>query len=322
MLKDLFEDKRCFKLVCGAGNEDAEEVEKLVTIYSLAGCNFFDVCAKSEIVDAAKKGLLNAGITKDRYLCVSVGIDGDPHITKAFINKEKCMTCGACKAVCNHDAVLFDNGFEVLKERCLGCGHCADICPQKAISMESKIIDYKEVLPQLIKKGIDCIEFHAISEDENDVDDKWAQINEMFEGMLCISLDRSELGDRRLKERVARMIANRKPYTTIIQADGIAMSGNDDELGTTLQAVATAQLFQNSKMPVYIMMSGGTNTKSTELAKACGVRPHCLAVGSYARKIVKKYLTMPNLLQNDEALKEAVSVAKNLIDNSLEHMHD
>ena len=53
MLKDLFEQKKCFKLVCGAGNEDADEVEKIVTIYSKAGCNFFDVCAKPEIVDAA-----------------------------------------------------------------------------------------------------------------------------------------------------------------------------------------------------------------------------------------------------------------------------
>jgi ferredoxin len=209
---------------------------------------------------------------------------------------------------------------EVLSERCLGCSVCAKNCPVKAISMEAKLIDYKEVLPQLIKKGIDCIEFHAISEDESDVDEKWAQINEMFDGMLCISLDRSELGDRKLKARVERMIENRAPYTTIIQADGIAMSGNDDEYGTTLQAVATAQLFQNSKMPIYIMMSGGTNTKSTELAKSCGVYPHCLAVGSYARKIVKKYLQMNDLLENAEALNEAVAIAKSLIDVSLESM--
>ncbi len=322
MLKDLFEEKRCFKLVCGAGNEDADEVEKLVTIYSKAGCNFFDVCAKPEIVDAAKRGLKNAGITTERYLCVSVGIDGDPHITKAMIDKEKCITCGACRSVCPHDAIVFNNGFEIKKERCLGCSQCFDICPQKAISMESQLMDYKEVLPKLIEKEIDCIEFHAISNDETDVDEKWAQINEMFDGMLCISLDRSELGDKKLKERVQRMISNREPYTTIIQADGIAMSGNDDEWGTTLQAVATAQLFQNSKMPIYIMMSGGTNTKSTELAKKCGVRPHCVAIGSFARKIVKKYLQMTDLLTNNLALDEAVLVAKSLIDISLENLHD
>lgn len=322
MLKDLFEEKRCFKLVCGAGNEDALEVEKLVTIYSKAGCNFFDVCAKAEIVNAAKKGIKNSGISNERYICVSVGIDGDPHITKANINSNNCISCGACRTVCPHDAIEYKNGFSVKKERCLGCGQCSNICPQNTISMESKLINYKEVLPELIEKGIDCIEFHAISDDEKDVDEKWSEINELFDGMLCISLDRSELGDRKLKERVARMIATRKPYSTIIQADGIAMSGNDDELGTTLQAVATAQLFQNTKMPVYIMMSGGTNTKSTELAKLCGVNPNCVAIGSFARKIVKKYLTMEDLLQNETALNEAVEIAKNLVKISLEHMND
>ena len=320
MLKDIFEEKKGFKLVCGAGNEDAVEVEKLVTIYSLAGCNFFDVCAKPEIVDAAKLGLERAGIKENRYLCVSVGIDGDPHITKASIDQEKCISCRACASACPHDAILSNNVFEIKKERCLGCSQCVKVCPQSAIIMTSQLMDYNEALPKLIEKGLDCIEFHAISEDENDVDEKWAQINKMFDGMLCISLDRSELGDRKLKERVARMIAKRAPYSTIIQADGIAMSGNDDEWGTTLQAVATAQLFQDSKMPVYIMMSGGTNTKSTELAHLCGVTPHCVAIGSYARKIVKKYLQMDDILEKKSALNEAVSVAKSLIDTTLKHM--
>ena len=320
MLKDLLENKKCFKLVCGAGNEDVLEVERLVTIYSLAGCNFFDVCAKPEIVDAAKRGLNNAGILEDRYICVSVGIDGDPHITQANIDIDKCASCGACKSACPHDAINFNTYFEINKTRCLGCGQCANICAQNAISMESQLVDYKEVLPTLIKKGVDCIEFHAISEDEKDVDEKWTQINEMFDGMLCISLDRSELGDRKLKERVQRMISTRKPFSTIIQADGIAMSGNNDEYGTTLQAVATAQLFQNAKMPIYIMMSGGTNTKSTELAKLCGVQPHCVAIGSFARKIVKDYLIMDDILTNKEKLKEAVEIAKNLVEKSLENM--
>lgn len=318
MLKDLLENKKGFKLVCGAGNEDAEEVKKLVAIYSLAGCNFFDVCAKPEIVDAAKKGLELSGNTEDKYLCVSVGIAGDPHITKASINESKCIKCGLCKTVCPHDAI--NENIEIIKERCLGCSKCAINCPEQAITMEAQILDYDKILPELIEKGIDCIEFHAISTDENDVDEKWNIINKLYDGMLCISLDRSELGDRKLKERVERLLKNRKPYTTIIQADGVAMSGNNDEFGTTLQAVATAQLFQNSKIPAYIMMSGGTNTKSTYLAKLCGISPHCLAVGSYARKIIKKYLIMDNILEDKVALEEAVKIAKNLIDTSLENM--
>ncbi len=317
MLKDLLESKKCFKLVCGAGNEDAEEVEKLVTIYSLAGCTFFDLCAKEEIVDAAKKGLKNAGITDDRYLCVSVGIDGDPHITKAVIDQEKCVKCGKCKKICPHDAVIELDKYKIKKERCIGCGQCAANCPKNAIEMVSQLQDYKEILPKLIAKGIDCIEFHAISTDEKDVMEKWEQINEHFDGMLCISLDRSELGDKKLKERVAKMLSTRKPFTTIIQADGIAMSGSNDEYGTTLQAVATAQLFQNANMPAYIMMSGGTNTRSIELASLCGVKPNCLAVGSFARKIVKEYLESEDLLENKEKLNKAVEIAKELVDIAL-----
>ena len=105
MLEDLLKNKKCFKLVCGAGNEDIVEIEKLVTIYSLAGANFFDVCAKSNVIDAAKKGLKNAGIETDRYICVSVGIEGDPHITKAKINKEKCTNCKICEKNCPREAI-------------------------------------------------------------------------------------------------------------------------------------------------------------------------------------------------------------------------
>lgn len=322
MLKDLLEKKQCFKLVCGAGNEDAAEVEKLVTIYSKAGCQFFDVCAKPEIVDAAKKGLTRAGIKEDRYICVSVGIAGDPHITKAIIDNNLCIKCKKCIDACEHKAICLNDSIEIKNERCLGCGQCKKTCPQNAIEMVSQLKDYDEILPELVKKDIDCIEFHAISTDENDVDEKWAQIHKHYNGMLCISLDRSELGDKKLKQRVERMIANREPYTTIIQADGVAMSGNNDELGTTLQAVATAQLFQNAKLQAYIMMSGGTNTKSTELAKSCGVKPNCLAVGSYARKIIKEYLEMDDLLDNEKNLNEAIKIAKSLVDISLRNMLD
>ena len=67
-------------------------------------------------------------------------------------------------------------------------------------------------------------------------------------------------------------------------------------------------------------MSGGTNTKSTELAKQCKVQTHFLAVGSYSRKIVKDYLERDDFYENKEAFNEAVKIAKNLIDTSLRNM--
>ena len=305
MLKDLLENKKCFKLVCGAGNEDVAEVEKLVYLYSLAGANFFDVCANLDVIEAAKRGLNRSGIVKDRYLCVSVGIEGDPHITKAKINSKKCTKCGLCYKNCPHQAIT--DSIQVNEKRCIGCSVCSKKCPQAAISMQTKEQDFDEILPAIISKRIDCIEFHAISKNKDEVLCKWDKLNSLFDGMLCISVDRSTSGDFELIELVKTMVQRRNNYSTIIQADGVAMSGNNDEFGTTLQAVATAQMFQNAKLPAYIMMSGGTNSKSIELANVCDVKPHCLAVGSYARKIVNDYL-------NDESYFEvSLKKAKELV---------
>lgn len=321
MLLDLFKEKKCFKLVCGAGNEDAIEVEKLVTLYSKAGCNFFDLCAKPEIVDAAKRGLERAGIKDNRYLCCSVGIKGDPHVSKALVHEELCVKCSRCKSECLQLAVDEDiNSYKVNKTRCIGCGKCAKVCPKQAIEMTSEFKNLKEVLPPIIAKGIDCIEFHALGEDENEVDEKWSDINNLYDGPLSICIDRSKLGNERVLQRINRMLEKRKSYTTIIQADGCPMSGGKDDFKTTLQTIAMAEIFQNANLPVYILLSGGTNSKSTKLATMCGINAGGVAIGSFARKIVREYIDREDFLEDEEVFNRALEIAKKLVDTSLENM--
>ena len=60
LYKDLLKSSKYFKLVCGAGNENQNEVEYLSFIYTLAGCTGFDVSANPEIVKAAKEGINQA----------------------------------------------------------------------------------------------------------------------------------------------------------------------------------------------------------------------------------------------------------------------
>lgn len=321
MLLDLFKNKKCFKLVCGAGNEDAKEVEKLVTLYSKAGCNFFDLCAKPEIVDAAKRGLKRAGISENRYLCVSVGIKGDPHVSKALINEKNCIKCGQCRNNCLQKAIEEkETFFSINKIRCIGCGKCLKQCPKQCIEMTSEFKDLKEVLPPIVEKQIDCIEFHALGEDEDEVDEKWQDINSCYDGPLSICIDRSKLGNERVLARINRMLAKRKPYTTIIQADGAPMSGGEDDFKTTLQTVAMAEIFQNENLPIYLLLSGGTNSKSTELAKMCDINAGGVAIGSYARKIVREYIDREDFLENEEVFSKALAIAKHLVDVSLEYM--
>lgn len=300
MLEDLLKERKCFKLVCGAGNENEDEVYGLVKLYAQAGCKFLDLSAKPEIVHAAKRALSDAGV-EDAYLCVSVGIKNDPHVSKAQIDYEKCVQCGKCQEICPQKAI---NYFKVKAKNCIGCGKCYKICHKGAISFYSQEKDLSEVLPPIIELGIDCIEFHAMGLEEAEIETKWAYINSVYPGMLSICLSRGKLGDEQMVARIKKMIEGRAPYTTIVQADGFPMSGGEDDYKTTLQAIATAEIVQNANLPVYLLLSGGTNSKTGELAKMCGINYNGIAIGSFARKIVKN-------------TPDALGAAENLINSTL-----
>jgi len=311
MLKELLNTNHCFKLVCGAGNEDAEDIKRLVYIYALAGCRFFDLSANEEVISCAREALELAKVD-DAYLCVSVGIKNDPHVNKAVIDYDKCVNCGSCEAVCPEGAIHYA---KVKKIKCIGCGRCWKVCSRMAISYVSEEKNLDEILPQIVDMGIDCIEFHAMGTDEDEIFSKWKYINDNYEGILSICTSRGKLSDEALVKRIKDMIKGRKPYTTIIQADGFPMSGGDDDYKSTLQAVATAEIVQNENLPVYLMLSGGTNGKTTELARMCNIKYSGVAVGSYARKIVKRYTDRPDFWQNHSVVEDALELAKPLVDS-------
>ncbi len=311
MLKELLETKHCFKLVCGAGNEDIEEIKRLVYLYAIAGCRFFDLSANDDVILAAKEALDIAKVY-DAYLCVSVGIKNDPHVKKAVIDYDRCVNCGACEEICPEGAIHYA---KVKKEKCIGCGRCWRVCSRAAISYISEEKDLNEVLPKIVETGIDCIELHAMGLNDEEVFSKWKYINDNFEGLLSICTSRGQLSDEAMVKRIEKMLENRKPYSTIVQSDGFPMSGGDDNYKSTLQAVATGEIVQNAKLPVYLILSGGTNAKTTELAKMCDISYHGVAVGSYARKIVRRYVERPDFWTNPVVLNSALEIAKPLIDS-------
>jgi Fe-S-cluster-containing hydrogenase component 2 len=164
-LKEIIQQKRLFKLVCGAGNEDPDEVERLVFIFTLAGSSMFDLSASTDIVDAAAEGirkayeislLLGRNIRIKPYLNVSVGLKGDPHLRKAQINLNKCSKCGRCINVCKQEAI--SNSFRVERYRCIGCGHCEVICPKAAIQYMHKKLDFNKILSLCIQRGVETLE--------------------------------------------------------------------------------------------------------------------------------------------------------------------
>lgn len=323
MLIDILNSNKCFKLVCGAGNENTEEVERLVYLYAIAGANLFDLSANIDVIKVAKESIKKAKekTKKDFYISVSFGISGDPHIRKANINSSKCKKCKICIKACPHNAINEDNErIKIIEYNCIGCGKCIEVCPSLAINFYDKIRPIKDVLPEIVKLGVDCIELHAINEDESEFLKNWNDINSLHKGLMSLCLDRSRLGNLRLIERIKNSIKNREPYTTIIQADGSPMSGGKNDFKSTLQAVATAEIVANQNLPVFIILSGGTNAKSSRLAKMCNIKINGVAIGSYARQIVKKEIERIDFFENKKIFEKSLKKSKNLVNSIFRYL--
>jgi len=310
MIKKLLEQKKCFKLICGAGNENLAEVEKLVALYAKAGCRFFDLNASEEVLAAAQKGLdfaIEKEFQKDYHFCVSVGTKNDKHFKKARINSDKCKRCEQCIRVCPQKAI--NQYFIVEKYKCIGCSRCFDACKHGAMEIysENKLIDLSTFqLPHL-----SCVELHV--SDEESALAMWDELCGNFHPMMSICLARGVFSDEKTAELLKKMVAKRPPYTVVIKADGNPMSGGSDDFETTLPAVEMGKFVQSLNLPVYLLLSGGTNSKTAELAKLHAVNINGVSVGSFARKIVREYIEREDFLTNQQVFEEALAIAKNLI---------
>lgn len=316
MLKKLLDEKKCFKLICGAGNENLEEIERLVALYSKAGCYFFDLAADEKVLEAAQAGLdfsIPKEEQKNYHFCVSIGTKNDQHIQKAKINFMNCKQCGKCYKICPQGAI--NPYFKVSVSKCIGCLRCKEVCEHDAVEIYSKnkAFDLSTFKPYKVS----CIELHASDTDEREVDKIWQYLNENFEGMLSLCIGNQKLSSEQFLNRIKRLMSHRKPYTTIIQADGQPMSGGEDDFKTTLPAVKTAELIQTMHLPLYLTLSGGTNSKTAQVAKIHDVDLNGISAGSYARKIVKEYISREDFYENQSVFDAALCIAENLIISTL-----
>ena len=90
------------------------------------------------------------------------------------------------------------------------------------------------------------------------------------------------------------------------------MSGGQDDYNTTLQAIATADMVAKFNLPVYILLSGGTNSKSIELSKMSGVPYAGVSIGTFARHLIYEYVNDPRFPAM-EVLQPAVEKARELV---------
>ncbi|MBP7506342.1 MAG: hypothetical protein KA807_00855 [Prolixibacteraceae bacterium] len=324
-LHNLLKRRALFKLVCGAGNEDLREVRRLATVYTLAGAAMHDLSANPDVVLAANEGIdiayriaptFGKKIPLRPYLNVSIGLKGDPHVRKAKIGKAMCTGCGECISACRQEAINKD--FIVQEYKCIGCGDCDAACAFNAIEFIHRKPDFENILPRCVLLGVETMELHAVTEDDEGAINDWKLLNNIIkDNFLSVCLDRSVLSNKRLMERV-KLMHEITGERMIVQADGVPMSGEGDDYNTTLQAVACADIVKKSGIPVMILLSGGTNSKTGILARQCGVKANGVSIGSFARKIVKKYTMQDHFDTDLDVVKEAISVAEPLVISNME----
>ena len=336
-MQSLLDNAKYFKLVCGAGNEDAEEVKRLTVLYTLAGAKGMDVSANTNVVTACMEGIdiafelaedLGINLKVRPFIMVSVGMPGDHHVRKSYINLDTCLKCDLCIPVCPTDAIPKE--LVVIKDKCIGCGNCSAICPrQDIIHYEHNNKELETLLPECLAVGAEQIELHAAVADDEAIMQEWQLVSDVNpNGHISMCLDRLHLSNFSFENRVekAREIAGDR---LIIQSDGYPMSGGEDDFNTTLQAVATADvlnkkfnmklrksknvLIYKKKNEVDQLLSGGTNSLTAVLADQAGVKFQGASLGTFARKIVKEVIDNENFYNDIDSIKEGYLIAKKLV---------
>ena len=339
-MSTLLANGKYFKLVCGAGNEDTEEVKRLSVLYTLAGAKGLDISANVEVVKACMEGVDIAFNLADEFdislkirpfIMVSVGMPGDHHVRKSVINLDTCIKCDLCIPVCPTDAI--PESLVVIEDKCIGCGNCSAICPKPdIIHYEHNERSLRKLLPECLNAGAEQIELHAAVADDESIMEEWKMVSEVCtDGHISMCLDRLHLSNFAFENRVekAKEIAKER---LIIQSDGYPMSGGEDDYNTTLQAIATADILNkkfNMKLrkrtntliykkinEVNQLLSGGTNSLTTKLANQAGVRFQGSSIGTFARQIVKDIIDS-NDFYDTEIIKKGYLIAKELVEGSV-----
>lgn len=337
VMESLLLDAKYFKLVCGAGNEDSEEVRKLSLVYTLAGAKGMDVSANPEVVKSCVEGIETAFRIADKlgisletkpFIMVSVGMPGDHHVRKSEIHLDECVKCNLCIPVCPTDAI--PESLIVINDKCIGCGNCSAVCPeQDAISYRHNERELETLLPECFKAGAEQIELHAAIADDSTIMDEWSLVNRINKiGHNSMCLDRLHLSNFAFEERVRKAleIAGER---LIIQSDGYPMSGGEDDYNTTLQAIATADVLNKAfnmkirksnntliyKRSVVVkqLLSGGTNSLTADLANKSNVKWQGVSLGTFARKLIKEEIENQNFDTDMTVLKKAVDKAHALV---------
>ncbi len=290
--------ERYFKFIGGANLRELATVERLATLYALAGCAIMDVAAEPAVVDAARRGFARARAWRDAapgwlgaayaggappaqdpIVMVSITLSGDRHTEIAVVEHPFCTKCDACTPVCPPASIV--NGV-VAEKICTGCGLCVPVCPTACIDLRQRETDPD--LDACWEAGARALEIHTGAAAEAEVAGTRGLTRDWRGrgGLLAYSLDGKQLGYPRTLA-LARALGE---PGVILQADGKPISGTTGDK-STVPALRLARAILRENTGAWVQPAGGANDRTGPIAAAQGIAISGVGMGSFARRAAK-----------------------------------
>jgi len=180
------------------------------------------------------------------------------------------------------------------------------------------IDEFSRILISCESKGAEFFELHNDLTDINLIKDKLLIVKEVFTFKpISISISRDKLSNSSIVEQIKYLRANIQK-DIIIEVDG-SEEENNNEYNATLQSISTADIIQKQLLKkeiafrkIPILLSGGTNSLTVELAEECNVHFNGITFSDYARNDFEEFLKFHSV-DNDFEIKNYIKKIKNLI---------
>jgi Fe-S-cluster-containing hydrogenase component 2 len=297
------------KLIIGAALKDFATIETYSYLFTHAGAQVIDISAFPHSVLCAVKGIKKAAAEDPSLIkpliMVSINVGEDPHFRRVKLDSNQCTECLLCIPTCPSGAFSNQTGFTYEEDLCFGCANCLDYCPHAALSLESWSAFDLNAFTELFALGASALEIHL----NNNLDafeelyrnlPKLNILESFCIGGSAMSQDRLEVAAIKIIEEVTLKYGPDKEF--IIQTDGESLSGsrldNPDKDNLSIENARIVldkvlSLQQYAQRQIFVQLAGGITDKSLAKARDRGVKVSGVAIGSYARMILRTCLESP-----------------------------
>lgn len=312
-VRQALQQRRFFKLICGASYRNTDFISELAYIFASAGAQVIDVGARPELVKSALAGIARAEVPVAGLplVMVSVGINSDLHFLRVEKEHSLCTDHGYCANACPHEVFV---GSEIRLQNCLGCDHCVIACPEKALRLVARepMAELHGLLEACFEAGASAIEVHTGDGGRAELEQLLQLMSPWQERIELLAFSMGAHGQERSEiVALAQDVIECVGTEIIIQADGKPISGRKGAK-STLPCLELAQEMFASGLEAFVQVSGGTNDLTGQLAQELKIPIHGVGMGSFARKYLK---LSPTDVLDEQSRRAVVEDARSLVNS-------